>query len=177
MIIENNTNKNKGLENPKNNLNLQREQNAEKDKNPQGNKDFIKIKFEKFIIEKDQETETEVLNEEEITYKLEGHKKIGFWNLNQNKIANTDMLKVDNFDIIGLNEVGKEVILENYTSLIVKDEDEKITCQLLCKKEIRIKKLECNQKGDFIAVEIDDESNQGCIIVVTYINPTPEKQN
>jgi len=34
MIIENNTNKNKGLENPKNNSNLQREQNAERDENP-----------------------------------------------------------------------------------------------------------------------------------------------
>ena len=176
MITENNTNKNKGLENPKNNSNLQREQNAERDENPQGNKGFIEIKFEKFIIEKDQETETEVLNEEEITYKLEGHKKIGFWNLNQKKIATTDLLKINNFDIIGLNEVGKEVILENYTSLTVKDEDEKITCQLLCKKEIRIKKLECSQKGDFIAVEIDDESNQGCIIVVTYINPTTGKK-
>ena len=102
--------------------------------------------------------------------------KVGFWNVNQKKSSTTDIFKIANFDIIGLNEVGKEVILDDYKSFIVKDDREFVTCQLLCKKEIKIKKLECNQKGDFIAVEIEDGKNQGCIIIVTYINPTPEKK-
>ena len=139
------------------------------------NKEKVEKKFETFINEKKQETISEVQNEEEITYKLAGFKKVGFWNINQKKDGITDILKIANFDIIGLNEGGKEVILDDYTSFIVKDGD-KITCQLLCKKEIKVKEMWCNKKGDFIAVEIDDKLNKGCIIIVTYINPTDQKK-
>ena len=139
------------------------------------NKEKVEKKFETFINEKKQETISEVQNEEEITYKLAGFKKVGFWNVNQKKDGTSDILKIANFDIIGLNEVGKEVILDDYTSFIAKDGD-KITCQLLCKKEIKVKEMWCNKKGDFIAVEIDDKLNKGCIIIVTYINPTDQKK-
>ena len=139
------------------------------------NREKVEKKFETFINEKKQETISEVQNEEEITYKLAGFKKVGFWNVNQKKDGITDILKIANFDIIGLNEGGKEVILDDYTSFIVKEGD-KITCQLLCKKEIKVKEMWCNQKGDFIAVEIDDKLNKGCIIIVTYINPTDQKK-
>ena len=91
------------------------------------------------------------------------------------KDGTTDILKIANFDIIGLNEVEKEVILDDYTSFIAKDGD-KITCQLLCKNEIKVKEMWCNKKGYFIAVEIDDKLNKGCIIIVTYINPTDQKK-
>ena len=128
MIMEKNIDKDKGLENPKNN------------KNQQMNREKVEKKFETFINEKKQETISEVQNEEEITYKLAGFKKVGFWNVNQKKDGITDILKIANFDIIGLNEVGKEVILDDYTSFIVKEGD-KITCQLLCKKEIKVKEM------------------------------------
>ena len=86
-------------------------------------------------------------------------------------MGTTDILKIGCFDIIGLNEVGKEVIMDDYSSFIVKDDQEKITYQLLYKKKLKAWKLWCSDKGDFIAVEIGEEEDQGCIIVVNYINP------
>ena len=50
------------------------------------NKEKVEKKFETFINEKKQEIISEVQNEEEITYKLAGFKKVGFWNVNQKKM-------------------------------------------------------------------------------------------
>jgi len=164
--------KDKGIKNPKGYSEENRIWNSKRNKKWKTKKEEAEKKFEKLKEEK--EFDLEVIKGEEFTYNLNNWKKVAFWNVNQNKNATTDILKISNFDIIGLNEVGKEVILDDYNSFIVTD-GEKVSCQLLCKKQLRAKKLWCNQNGDFIAVELENEVNQGCIIIVSYLNPTYEK--